>query len=586
MKKSIAILLTLVLLLPMFGAFADEETVVITFSAGNFAKWAAIEDFEAKHPNIKIDVDAYAGANGSGFLTNQVLHGEPSDIYMTTRFEDKMDAAAKYLADLSTYDFVNEISASLLNDVNQDGSIYLLPLRNAVYGIFYNKTFLDQLGCEVPQSYDDLVTLKQKCDEAGILFSRTNAMLPGGFFTWFTTFAKTKFLGTLQGRMWEMKFLAGEDVDYNVWDDTIAYMQKLVDLGFFYEDEFSVHDGTVALEKFYEGGSLFYINHASMNLGVIPDSEYEIGLMPIISEDGSRNLYYYAPSEYVGISAELTKPGNEKKLEAALEFIKYLFAPDGQEILNQGRLVLPLRVDATISVDDPLYSAYEASLSGRATQQTYLAWQALDLVVPVGNAVHAWFTGKDTTANITKVMQETRDTTIANGTVHIYADCKDDMTAEQAAKLVGQIYGDLAGTDLAIMSVSEFHWDTRNKNNYGVAGKLWAGLLSQEDAWVVMPNKGSSVAVLTLTGAQINQILAEGFVIGNDPKPFPYVLVTKEGITVEDDKEYKVAMITDGYTAAVAEMGKPEIIAINDYLNTYLDMLEDIGTVSLDMKWN
>ena len=586
MKKCIAILLTLAMILPMAVAYAAEEPVEITFSAGNFAKWAAIEDFEAKHPNIKINVDAYAGANGSGFLTNQVLHGEPSDIYMTTRFEDKTDAAAKYLVDLSTYDFVNEISPSLLADVNQDGSIYLLPLRNVVYGIFYNKTFLEQLGCELPQNYEDLVALKAKCDEAGILFSRVNAMLPGGFFTWFTTFAKTKFLGGLQGRMWEKKFLAGEDVDYSVWDDTIAYMQKLVNLGFFYEDEFSVHDGTVALQKFYEGGSLFYINHESMKLGVIPESEYEIGLMPIISEDGSRNLYYYAPAEYVGISAELTKPGNEKKLEAALEFIKYLFAPDGQEILNQGRLVLPLRVDATISTDDPMYNAYEASLAGRATQQTYVSWQNLDLVVPIGNAVHAWFTGKDTTANVTKVMQETRDATIAKGGVHSYAECKDDMTAEQATKLVGQIYGTFAGTDLAIMSVSEFHWDTRNKNSYGVAGKLWAGPLSQEDAWVVMPNRGGSVSVLTLTGAQINQILADGFVIGEDPEPFPYVLVAKEGITVEDDKEYKVAMVTDGYTAEVAEMGNPEIIPVDDYLNSYLKVLEEIGTVSLDMKWN
>lgn len=47
--------------------------------------------------------------------------------------------------------------------------------------------------------------------------------------------------------------------------------------------------------------------------------------------------------------------------------------------------------------------------------------------------------------------------------------------------------------------------------------------------------------------------------ISENPKPFPYVLVTKEGITVEDDKEYKVSMIADGYTAAVAEIGNPEV---------------------------
>ena len=563
---------------------ADTGDVVITFSAGNFAKWAAIEDFEAKHPGIKIDVDAYSGSNGSGFLTNQVLHNEQSDIYMTTRFEDKTEAIAKNLVDLSTYDFVNEISASLLADVDQGGSIYLLPLRNAVYGILYNKTLLDQLGCELPENYEDLVELKKKCDEAGILFSRANAMLPGGYFTWFTTFAKTKFLGDLEGRMWEKKFLAGEDVEYDVWDDTIEYLQKLADLGFFYTDEIS-QNSDAAAKAFYEGGSLFYINHSAGNLGLNEETGFEIGLMPLISDDGTRNLYYYAPSEYVGISGKLTEPGNEKKLAAAVEFIRYLFAQDGQDILNEGRLVLPLRVDAQISEADALYDAYKASLAGRATQQTYVTWQNLDLVVPVGNAVHEWFDGINTSENVLKSMKETRDATLARGAVKAYATCTADMDAEAASKLIGQVYGRFTGTDIAIMSKGAFHWDTRTKNPYGVSNKLWAGDLSQEDAWVIIPNKGSQAAVLTLTGAQINEILEAGFTIGEDPVPFPYYLVTKEGITIESDKEYKVVMIADGYSPEIAEAGKAEVIQIDDFLNKYLDILEEIGTVSPDMIW-
>ena len=564
---------------------SDSDEIVLTFSAGNFAKWAVIEDFEAKHPGVRIDVDAYAGSNGSGFLTNQILHGEPSDIYMTTRFEDKMDAAAKYLVDLAPYDFVDEIATSLLADVDQDGSIYLLPLRNAVYGIFYNKTYLDQLGCELPQNYEDLVELKARCDEAGILFSRTNSMLPGGYFTWFTTFAKTGFLGSLEGRMWEKKYLAGEEMDYSVWNDTIDYLQKLADLGFFYTDELSL-SGDTALDAFNHGGSLFYINHASGTLGLNEETGYEIGLMPLISEDGSHNLYYYAPSEYVGISAELAKPGNEKKLEAAVEFIKYLFAPDGQAILNEGRLVLPLRVDATISESDALYDAYKASLAGRATQQTYLSWQNLDLVVPIGTAVHEWLDGLNTSDNVLTVMKEARDETIARGAAKSYAVCEADMDTEAAAKVIGQVYGTITGTDIAIMSIADFHWETRTKNNYGVVGKLYAGNLTQEDAWVIAPNKGAKAAVLTLTGAQIHQMLADGFTIGEDPVPFPYVLVAKEGVTIEDDQEYRVVMIADGYTAEVAEMGKAEVIPVDDYLTRYLDILQDIGTVSPDMKWN
>ena len=74
--------------------------------------------------------------------------------------------------------------------------------------------------------------------------------------------------------------------------------------------------------------------------------------------------------------------------------------------------------------------------------------------------------------------------------------------------------------------------------------------------------------------------------IGEDPEPFPYVLVAKDGVTMEDDKEYKVVMIADGYSAEVAEMGKAEVVPVDDFLNLYLAFLERIGTVSPNMAWN
>ena len=54
----------------------------------------------------------------------------------------------------------------------------------------------------------------------------------------------------------------------------------------------------------------------------------EIGLMPFISEDGSKNLYMYSPSSYIGISRRLTEPGNEEKLENAVKLLSLLFSID------------------------------------------------------------------------------------------------------------------------------------------------------------------------------------------------------------------------------------------------------------------
>lgn len=51
--------------------------------------------------------------------------------------------------------------------------------------------------------------------------------------------------------------------------------------------------------------------------------------MPFISEDGSKNLYMYSPSSYIGISRRLTEPEDEKKLENAVKLLSLLFFGGG-----------------------------------------------------------------------------------------------------------------------------------------------------------------------------------------------------------------------------------------------------------------
>ena len=59
-------------------------------------------------------------------------------------------------ADLSGYDFINGFSTSILDQVSIDGGIYLLPTSNAIYGVYYNKTLMDEYGWQMPSNIGEL----------------------------------------------------------------------------------------------------------------------------------------------------------------------------------------------------------------------------------------------------------------------------------------------------------------------------------------------------------------------------------------------------------------------------------------------
>ena len=57
--------------------------------------------------------------------------------------------------DLSNYGFVSALSTAFLYHVSIDGGIYLLPVNNVMYGIYYNKTLMEEHGWGVPSNFEE-----------------------------------------------------------------------------------------------------------------------------------------------------------------------------------------------------------------------------------------------------------------------------------------------------------------------------------------------------------------------------------------------------------------------------------------------
>ena len=554
-----------------------------------------------QYPQIEFSFTSFRGANGSEYSTNELEHGNQADIYFTSRNECKDDACRENLIDLSGYEFVNRLSQSILDTISMDGEIYLLPIQNTVYGVAYNKTLLEEMGAELPQNYEDLAALKEKCDERGIKLCVMSGKLPGGLFQVITNIAQMNFLDTPDGAAWEKAFLAGEDVDYALWDGTLAYLQKLIDLGFF--ELLDENPTSTGVENgLYSGNTLFAISQSAFN----PDggkevTEDEFGLMPFISEDGTANYYIYNPTSFIGLSKTLLEEGNEQKLEYALKIVELYATEAGQEALNYNAETFPILSDSDISTDSYLYDAYHASLEGRMERLKYTTWNEYGLITPIGDAFKNWIIGEGSGQDITAAMKEIRQEAKDQGGAPVYCTCEEDLTLEESAEIVGGVYAKIAGTEVALMSLGATHAGELREyeidgstcsiagmkaNQYGVNGVFYAGGITQEDSWVALPGTYSntdSIAVLHLTGAQLKELTETGFDQYDDGEPFPYVLSVRGDAELDDNTVYEVATVPGNYTQEVAELGDVQFMDVDNFLNVFTETLGDYEVLSADM---
>lgn len=166
------------------------------------------------------------------------------DIFISSQIIDE-DLAKERLVNLADYDFIDGLSTALLDRVAIDGGIYALPVNNVVYGIYYNKTLMEEHSWELPTNFAELEALCNQIKEAGLEPGYIGMQLTGVPFSAVCNLAKTGWFSTLEGVTWERDFLAGKATAAGAWKGTMDYVQKYIDVGMFNADPEDHSDGNV-----------------------------------------------------------------------------------------------------------------------------------------------------------------------------------------------------------------------------------------------------------------------------------------------------------------------------------------------------
>lgn len=538
--------------------------------------WGGYEEFlklcQESCPDIGLEILSYTGSNRTGYSWAQMRGDDIPDIFITSQILDK-ELARERLVDLSGQPFMSQFPTAVLDQVAIDGGVYLLPVNYVMYGIYYNKTLMEENGWEVPADFAQLEALCGKIREKGLIPGILGTQLTGNAFSAVFNLAKTDWLTTPEGLAWEKEFLAGTAAAEGMWEGTMEYVQRYIETGMFTTDPEDRGNPNLVLDYLGNRKAVFCTMVLPVNITELPDTGDKLGMMPYIGKDGSKNIYMYNPGSYIGISRRLLEPGNEKKLENAIRILSLLYSPKGQDcfISQETPCVMSALNSADVPEDSLIYDAHQAMREGKAFPMTYVGWE--NVLTDIGQAYKEWFRGEngmDGPGCITR-MDELQQSHMDNSQLLYFCESKEDFTVEETGQLFGKALGSAEEADAAVIPVGGY-WIQGMELKAGITSKLYAGKINREIANMICPAYDAGYAVATMTGAQVKELVQAGLDINGEGAVFPYVLVTRGGGELEEDTEYKVVFLIGSYTEEAAQTYQIQEIkgSVKEIWYTYL----------------
>jgi raffinose/stachyose/melibiose transport system substrate-binding protein len=157
-------------------AVAAQDPITLNYLVGedtvNLAITQAVADaYMAQHPEVTITIERRpGGTEGDNIVKTRLATSDMTDIffYNSGSLLQALNPA-QTLVDLSDQAFIANIQESFLPTVSQGDAIFGVPTGQAMGGgILYNKRVYEELGLNVPLTWDEFVANNAVIAEAGI----------------------------------------------------------------------------------------------------------------------------------------------------------------------------------------------------------------------------------------------------------------------------------------------------------------------------------------------------------------------------------------------------------------------------------
>ncbi len=290
---------------------------------------AIIDAFEAQHPGITVNFEAFEAANYNTILST-ALAGDSGPDVMMVRAHGAFETVAGggYLMALSDENVPGLMDlpepALAAQTLRADGQIYAVPFASQTMLVIYNKDIFDDLGLEEPQTWDELLAVSEAIQGAGMY-----AFANGTAEAWQNETIVSALGSSIIGQDFYEDLMAGE-TDFTD-ERFVAALEALVEIKDYFPDGFVGLDYPSAQQIFasgmagmFAGGSFEIANFRSQN----PDLDLGVFPAPVANEGDQHLVGLFFDGGYAG-NAQTEHP------EAVATFLTYLASQEfGQAFAN------------------------------------------------------------------------------------------------------------------------------------------------------------------------------------------------------------------------------------------------------------
>ena len=319
MKKLLVLVLALIMV--SSAAFAEVNLTVTSWRTDDKALWDQINAaFTEEYPDITVEFLPVTATEYDGVLQTKLSSGNAEDIMFLRAFSTgRQIYDAGYVIPLTTDDVPNLVNfdASFQNPWAADGVAYGVPGSVCYGGFFYNKAIFEQCGVEVPQTWDEFMTVCQTIADAGITpiaFGIKDSWMVAEYLS------ATIVPMTTGGKEWHTK-LMNREVDYND-PGYIKHFEWIKQLAQYFPEGFEgIGYDDMQMMFCAEMAAIYPV--VTFELGVIeaanPDLDLGWFYMPGETADEEESINFGAIMGY-GINSKL----EGEKLEAAKTYVNWL----------------------------------------------------------------------------------------------------------------------------------------------------------------------------------------------------------------------------------------------------------------------
>ncbi len=392
MKKVLAILLCMVMLLSVTGIALAEEEVTLTVmnvqSADDAEYNALLEQFSALYPNIKINHISTVNAELKKQVQIDAISGNMPDVLQFDNPDYAAFAAGGYLMDITDmvagWEEMPHYWDACINAVSYNGRLYGLPWECNCIGLWYNQDLLTELGKEVPVTWDDVLDICAAAKEKG--YYGFGVALPAGE------------VGTFEFIPW--LYAAGGSIDKLDSEESIkalSFFANLAEQGYMNKEVLGYSHGD--MNNAFLGGKTVLMANGSWCIGNLAGAPFAYGAttLPVLKAGDIPTTCL--GGYHVGISADC------KNVDAALAYLKFICSAEVNGPFATTKGLLPTSEESAqySGFAEGLISDFVAGLPG-AIARVNPHWP--DLSVNVYTAIQAAVSGEKTPEQALKDAQE------------------------------------------------------------------------------------------------------------------------------------------------------------------------------------